>query len=57
MYAQFTHAMAYRFDIAEMPELQAPQPTGYLLPSPLVTQAAHPRREDVCLPNYVHDFM
>ena len=39
-----------------VPKLQAPQPTGDLLLSLLVTQATHPRRKDVCLPNDLHVF-
>jgi len=53
MNAQFTHAMTYWLDVAEMPKLKTLQPSGDLLPGTLVTQAAQPCSEDVCLPNYV----
>ena len=57
MNAQFTHAMTHRFDVAEMPKLKTLQPSGDFLPRTLVTQAAQPCSEDVCLPDYVHAFM
>ena len=40
MNAQFTHAMTYWFDVAEMPKLKTLQPSSDFLLRTMVTQAA-----------------
>jgi hypothetical protein len=42
MDAQLTYAVTHRFDIAQMPEFQALQPSGDLLLRALVSQTPQP---------------